>query len=140
MNRTASVQHSTNESIKNQCWWHQSTNNERSHSNYCEQHQYQCAEHQQPMCSASADNAHSTRLPYARFLQSEYFHFSQYVSHSCHSARSRRRSRRIHPSRNYALPRCGMTVFEVPSPSTREVILHIKEPSPSGRGGTACRG
>jgi len=68
MIRTASVQHSTNESIKNQCWWHQSTNNERSHSNYCEQHQYQCAEHQQPMCSASADNAHSTRLPNAWFL------------------------------------------------------------------------
>ena len=31
-------------------------------------------------------------------------------------------------------------VLKVPSPSTREVILHIKEPSPSGRGGTACGG
>ena len=92
------------------------------------------------MLRVSTANADITRLPYAWFLQSEYFHFSQYVSHSCHSARSRRRSRRIHPSRNYALPRCGMTVFKVPSPSTREVILHIKEPSPSGRGGTACGG
>ena len=35
MNRTASVQHSTNESIKNQCWWHQSTTNGRSLSSYC---------------------------------------------------------------------------------------------------------
>ena len=26
-----------------------------------------------------------------------------------------------------------MIVLKVPSPSTREVILHIKEPSPSGR-------
>ena len=31
-------------------------------------------------------------------------------------------------------------VLKVPSPSTREVILHIKEPSPSGRGRTACGG
>ena len=27
-----------------------------------------------------------------------------------------------------------------PSPFTREVILNLKEPSPSGRGGTACGG
>ena len=137
------------ESIKNQCWWHQSTSNGRSHSNYCEQHQNQCAEdlqaihkasttierkinisalasismlrvsiasfqsinnqfalYQQPMCSASTANAHSTRIPHARFLQHEDFHSLQYASHSCHSARSRRRSRRIHPPRKYPLPKC----------------------------------
>ena len=117
MNRTASVQHSTNESIKNQCWWHQSTTNGRSLSSYCEQHQYQfakhlqaihkastsnerkinisalsininaessnshCTEHQHPMCSQSTANAHSPRLPNARFLQSEDFHSVQYSSH-----------------------------------------------------------
>ena len=27
-----------------------------------------------------------------------------------------------------------------PSPSTREVILHLKEPSPNGRGENACGG
>ena len=66
--RSALVQYSAHESIKTHCWWYQSTNNERSHSNYCEQNQNQCAEHQQPMCSASADNAHSIRLPNAWFL------------------------------------------------------------------------
>ena len=130
------------ESIKNQCWWHQSTTNARSHSSFCEQHQNQCAEHlqaihkastsnerkinisalsininaessnshctehQHPMCSQSTANAHSIRLPYAWFLQSEDFHFLQYASHPCHSARSRRQSRRIHTPRNYALSGC----------------------------------
>ena len=35
---------------------------------------------------------------------------------------------------------CGMIVLKDPSPSTREVILHLKEPSLPGRGGTACGG
>ena len=61
---------------------------------------------QQPMCSASTANTHITRFPYAWFLQPEYFHSSQYASHLCHSARSRRRSRRIHPPRKYPLPGC----------------------------------
>ena len=56
MNRTASVQHSTNESIKNQCWWHQSTTNARSLSSYCEQHQYQFAKHLQAIHKASTSN------------------------------------------------------------------------------------
>ena len=66
----------------------------------------QCTQCQQPMCFASTANAHSIRLPYAWFLQSEYFHSSQYVFHSCHSARSQRRSRRIHTPRKYALLGC----------------------------------
>ena len=41
---------------KNQCWWHQSTTNARSHSNYCEQHQYQCVEHLQAINKASTSN------------------------------------------------------------------------------------
>ena len=44
------------ESIKNQCWWHQSTTNARSHSNYCEQHQYQFAEHLQAIHKALTSN------------------------------------------------------------------------------------
>ena len=44
------------ESIKNQCWWHQSTTNTRSHSSYCEEHQYQCVEHLQAIHKASASN------------------------------------------------------------------------------------
>ena len=44
------------ESIKNQCWWHQSTTNAGSLSSYCEQHQYQCAEHLQAIHKASATN------------------------------------------------------------------------------------
>ena len=41
------------ESIKNHCWWHQSTSNARSHSSYCEQHQHQCAEHLKAIHKAS---------------------------------------------------------------------------------------
>ena len=44
------------ESIKNQCWWHQSTTNACSHSSYCEQHQNQCAEHLQAIHKASKSN------------------------------------------------------------------------------------
>ena len=33
-----------------------------------------------------------------------------------------------------------LIVFKDPSPSMREVILHLKEPSPPGREGTACGG
>ena len=54
--RSDPVHYWTHESIKNQCWWHQSTTNARSHSNYCEQHQYQCAEHLQAIDKASATN------------------------------------------------------------------------------------
>ena len=68
--------------------------------------QHQCTEHQQPMCFVSTANVHSIRLPNARFLQNEDFHFLQYASHPCHSARSRRRSRRNHPPRKYPLPEC----------------------------------
>ena len=68
--------------------------------------QHQCTEHQQPMCSASTTNAHSIRLSNARFLQNEDFHFLQYASHPCHSARSRRQSRRNHLPRKNPLPRC----------------------------------
>jgi len=56
--RTAPVQNSTHESIKNQCT--------------------QC---QHPMYTASTANAHGPRLPNARFLQHEDFHSVQYSSH-----------------------------------------------------------
>ncbi|MCH2291530.1 MAG: hypothetical protein MK439_03195, partial [SAR324 cluster bacterium] len=46
------------------------------------------------------------RLPYACFLQHEDFHSLQYASHPCHSARSRRQSRRIHPPRKYPFTGC----------------------------------
>ena len=59
-----------------------------------------CTLRQQPMCSQSTANAHSIRLPYAWFLQSEYFHSVQYASYPCHSAGSRRQSCRIHPPTN----------------------------------------
>ena len=94
----------------------------------------QFALYQQPMCSASTANAHSTRLPYARFLQHEDFHSVQYSSHPVILRWSQRRSRRIHPSRKYALPGVGMTVLKVPSPSTREVILTSKSPLLTGEG------
>ena len=81
-----------------------STTNAHSFNNQWTQHQ--CTEHQQPMCSASTANVHSIRLPYSWFLQYEDFHSEQYASHPCHSARSRRRSRRIHPPRKYPLPGC----------------------------------
>ena len=65
----------------------------------------QCTNCQQPMNAtsmhrASTANPHSTSLPNARFLQHEDFHSEQYASHPCHSARSRRQSRRIHPPTN----------------------------------------
>ena len=50
-NRSCSIL--KHESIKNQCWWHQSTTNARSHSSYCEQHQNQCAEDLQAIHKAS---------------------------------------------------------------------------------------
>ena len=101
----------------------------------------QYTKHQQLMCSVSTANAHSTRLPYARFLQSEYFHFSQYVSHSCHSARSRRRSRRIHPARKY--PFQGFV-----EGSSLKILLALrgnifstsKNPLPQGEGGPLAVG
>ena len=68
--------------------------------------QHQCIEHQQPMCFVSTANVHSIRLPNARFLQYEDFHSLQYASLTCHSARSRRRSRRIYPSRKYSFLGC----------------------------------
>ena len=46
----------------NQCWWHQSTNNARSHSSYCEQHQNQCAEHLQAIHKASATNKRNINI------------------------------------------------------------------------------
>ena len=61
---------------------------------------------QQPMCFVSTANVHSIRLPNARFLQYEDFHSVQYASLTCHSARSRRRSRRIYPSRKYSFLGC----------------------------------
>ena len=35
---------------------------------------------------------------------------------------------------------CGMIVLKDPSPSLRGVCVHLNQPSPSGRGGTACGG
>ena len=53
---SAPAQYLSYESIKNQCWWHQSTTNTRSHSSYCEEHQYQCAEHLQAIHKALTSN------------------------------------------------------------------------------------
>jgi hypothetical protein len=44
--RTSPAQELKHESIKNQCWWHQSKTNARSVNSYCKQHQQQCAEYQ----------------------------------------------------------------------------------------------
>ena len=165
------------ESIKNQCWWHQSTTNGRSLSSYCEQHQYQfaehlqaihkastsnerkinisalsininaessnshCTEHQNPMCSQSTANAHSIRLPYAWFLQSEDFHSEQYASHPLSFCAEPKAKSQNPSSQKVPFPKvCGGTVLKDPSASKREVILHLKESSPSGREGTACGG
>ncbi|MDP6766019.1 MAG: hypothetical protein QF691_08255, partial [SAR324 cluster bacterium] len=57
--RTAPVQHSTHESIKNQCWKHQSKISAGSVNSYFKQHQYQCAEYQQPVHRASTCKAFS---------------------------------------------------------------------------------
>ena len=101
----------------------------------------QCTEHQQPMCSASTANAHSTRFLYAWFLQHEDFHSVQYASHPCHSARSRRRSRRIHPARKY--PFQGFV-----EGSSLKILLALrgnifstsKNPLPQGEGGPLAVG
>ena len=90
------------------------------------------------MCSASTANAHIIRLSYAWFLQSEYFHSSQYASLPCHSAGSQRQNRRILLSES-TLSLGVLIVFKDPSPSAREVSVQLKEPY-MGEGGILAVG
>ena len=63
--------------------------------------------HHQPKKSTQYqpnNSAHSIRLPFGWFPWSENFDSSQHPTPLCHSARSRRRSRRIHHPKNNPRP------------------------------------
>ena len=98
----------------------------------------QCVLHQQPMCSALTANAHSTRIPYAWFLQSEVFAVRLPLLSFCVEPKAK--SQNPSSQKVTFLKVCGGTVLKDPSPSSREVILHLTEPSSNRRGGIACGG
>ena len=101
----------------------------------------QYTKHQQLMCSVSTANAHSPRLPNARFLQHEDFHSVQYSSHPLSFCAEPKAKSQNPSSQKVPFPRvCGGIVLKDPSRSSRKYFFHLKEPSPSGRGGTACGG
>ena len=78
---SAPAQYLSYESIKNQCWWHQSTTNTRSHSSYCEEHQYQCAEHLQAIHKASTSNERNINVNAFIVNINAYSINSQYAEH-----------------------------------------------------------
>jgi hypothetical protein len=93
------------------------------------------------MYTASTANAHSPRLPNARFLQHEDFHSVQYSSHPLSfCAEPKAKSQNLSFQKVPFLRVYGGILLKDPSASKREVILHLKESSPSGREGTACGG
>ena len=81
------------------------------------------------MYTASTANAHSPRLPNARFLQHEDFHSVQYSSHPLSFCAEPKAKSQNLSFQKVLFPRVsGGIVLKDPSPSAREVIFHLKEP------------